>query len=52
MRERGGALGFEEKVVGGPVNTASEGPGENPAASTIRAAESPSRGEVEPNQRT
>src|SRR5215207_5048826 len=40
MRERGDAAGFETKIVGGPVNSPAEGPGENIAAETIRAAES------------
>jgi hypothetical protein len=47
MRERGDATGFETEIVGGPVNNPAEGPGENPAAQTIRAVESQSRGEVE-----
>ena len=52
MRERGGAIGFETEQVGGQVANPEGGIPENPAASTVRAAESPSGGEIEPNRRT
>ena len=37
--DRAGALGFQERQVGGAVRNPEEGPGENPASATLRAVE-------------
>jgi len=47
MDERGGALGFQERYVGGQAPNPDAGPGENIAAETIGAPESESRGEIQ-----